>query len=308
MAVCQDGQATSACVGCVADVGSPPVTWRTRYDVASVTKPLLARLALLEAAAGRLQLSAKVADYLESFSSSQRRSCTVADLMRHTAALPSVPDLCMKMPSAQALRDAFDALPLEGRPGSKVGYTSLGYQYLGQILTKQTGSTLDVLTEERLFRPLGLEDIGYGTNPRQQVAPTEWSDFRGRLICGEVHDENAYFLGGLEGHTGVFATIGDLSQVAASWLTGLEETAWETVTPAGEPRRTLLFTVDDPQFGAWPEPVYGHTGFTGTSLVLIPARGVAIVLLTNRVYPRRKEGMEGARRRIHEGIRALLDD
>jgi CubicO group peptidase (beta-lactamase class C family) len=282
------------------------------FDLASITKVLTALLTLHDIESGRIDPLAPVAEYLPEFG---RPAVTVGTLLTHTSGLPDVIDL--DRVDASARRAAIPATPLvDGvAPGSLFRYSDVGLLVLGLLLERVTGTPLDALLRTRLTGPLGLADTGF--NPAGDLADrmvaTEAKPVRG-LLRGVVHDENAAALGGVAGHAGVFSTAADLAVVAQMLINGGEygdtrifaeatvrrmlvdaNAGLPAVDPDHRPGRAahgLGVELDQSWYmGRLASPyTFGHTGFTGTSLVVDVPRRVVLVLLTNRVHPDRNWG------------------
>jgi CubicO group peptidase (beta-lactamase class C family) len=196
-------------------------------------------------------------------------------------------------------------MPLEYEPRTQVAYSDLGVITLGAVLEGLAGARLDQLAEERVVGRLGLRSTRYNPPPEQwpQVAPTEDDPWRGRVVQGEVHDECAWAMGGVSAHAGLFGSAADLAafgqcllnggQLAGRRLVGAETLGSFTTRDgrvAGSDR-ALGWQVASPDNSAGPDlspAAFGHTGFTGTSVWIDPPRRLVIVLLTNRVHPRRE--------------------
>jgi CubicO group peptidase (beta-lactamase class C family) len=186
---------------------------------------------------------------------------------------------------------------LEYAPGTRYVYSDLGADLLGFVVEAISGERLDQFLEHRLFAPLGMTDTHFrpADSLRYRIAPTELHPPRGYPLQGEVHDENAYALGGIAGHAGLFSTAADLSVFAQMMLNGGEydgKHIFSDSTVAVFTRRTaghraLGWDTADGDFGSGQyltERAYGHTGFTGTSMWIDPDREMFVILLTNRVH------------------------
>ena len=201
------------------------------------------------------------------------------------------------------------ATQLDTAPGVRYVYSDLGAILLGLIVERVSGVTLDAYVEQRIFRPLGMRDTRYHPPPEtmDRVAPTERDPWRGRLLRGEVHDENAFRLGGVSAHAGLFSSAADLSRFAQALLNGGELGGARVVRPQTLAEFTRL---QDPTIShralGWETPngtnsagrrmrppAFGHTGFTGTAIWIDPANDVYVILLTNRVNPTRQNSRIG---------------
>jgi CubicO group peptidase (beta-lactamase class C family) len=281
----------------------------------------------------RLDLDAPVERYLPEFSaaaksdpnSSWRARITVRMLMLHDSGLPAHRDYYKEAKGHDAVLAQVLAEPLVHEPGTQVEYSDLGFILLGEIIERLTGETLEQFAKGHIFAPLGMTDTMY--NPpaslRARIAPTELdTDFRKRLLRGEVHDENAFALGGVSGNAGLFGTAGDLAAFAQMLLNGgiyahhrlLARTTIQEFTArqvVGDSARTLGWDVPTPPNSAaghyLSASAYGHTGFTGTSLWIDPERDLFVVLLTNRVNPTRaNEQIRQVRPAVHDAILQAL--
>jgi beta-N-acetylhexosaminidase len=316
------------------DTKAPKVTESTIYDLASLTKVVVTTTsAIMLVQQKRLDLDAPVERYLPEFSAaansdpnpSWRARITVRMLMLHDSGLPAHRDFYKAAKGHDAVLTRVLAEPLVHEPGTQVEYSDLGFILLGEIIEQLTGETLEQFAKGHIFAPLGMSDTMY--NPpaslRARIAPTELdTDFRKRLLHGEVHDENAFALGGVSGNAGLFSTASDVAAFAQMLLNGgiyahhrllaratIEEfTARQTV---GDSTRTLGWDVPTPPNSAaghyFSASAYGHTGFTGTSLWIDPERDLFVVLLSNRVNPTRSnEQIRQVRPAIHDAILQAL--
>jgi CubicO group peptidase (beta-lactamase class C family) len=285
---------------------------RTIYDLASLTKVVATTTALmLLVDDGLIDLDAPVARYLPAFGEGDpaKAAVTVTQLLTHHAGLPAGRDLWRSANSVAEARAQLLTTRLVCPPGRCYIYSDIGADVLGFLAEQVSGQPLDRLLEARVFGPLGMRDTGFRPAEalRSRIAPTEPWSRRGYPLRGEVHDENAYVLGGVAGHAGLFATAADLGLFAQLMLdrgrlgerqliraetvdrftrrtAGHRALGWDTCDRGvgdGESR-------GDPTCGRLFSPrAFGHTGFTGTSLWIDPDRDLFVVLLTNRVHAAR---------------------
>ncbi|NIP60767.1 MAG: serine hydrolase, partial [Gemmatimonadetes bacterium] len=217
---------------------APPATPTTLYDLASLTKVVgTTTAAMLLVDEGHLELDAPVVRYLPWWAGGDARKeeVTVRQLLLHRAGLPPFRRFFLEMEGRTAYRRAIGALSLEYAPGSRTVYSDIGMMTLAFVIEEITGRGLDAFLRERVWRPLGMLDTGFRPEPerRVRVAPTEVDTlYRETHVHGEVHDENAYALGGVAGHAGLFSTAADLAVFAATVLAGGAIEA----CPAGPPR------------------------------------------------------------------------
>lgn len=269
------------------------------YDLASLTKVVGTTTAIMILFdEGKLVLDAPVRSYIPEFSGGYKDSITVRDLLAHRSGLPASRDLWrIARNPAEARRAVIDA-PLVCRPRVCMIYSDLGAITLGLIVESVTGMGLDEYLEARVFGPIGMTATGFRPDAslRSQIAPTELAPPRGYPLRGEVHDENAYALGGVAGHAGLFSTAADLSMFAQMMLNGGEYAGVRIVADSTIKLFTANKVISNRALG-WAKPdgtggsgeylsdaAYGHTGYTGTSLWIDPKRDMFVVLLTNRVH------------------------
>ncbi|WP_167001026.1 serine hydrolase domain-containing protein [Mumia sp. ZJ430] len=305
-----------------------PMTEDTLFDLASVTKLFTVVVTLQLVDQGVVGLDTPVADYLPEFAQNGKGEVTVKHLLTHTSGLRSWINLYSSYPTPEARIAAVYAQTLVTPPGTAYVYSDLGLITLGKLAERVTGQTLDQLVAERVTEPLGMTDTMF--NPpaslRHRIAATEDMSSIGRgMVHGQVHDENAWSLGGVAGHAGLFSTAGDLAIFGQMLLNGgrygkerilSEDIVREAITdqnvgipPAITSRRGLGFELNQPYYMASVDsPVtFGHTGFTGTSLVMDPLSGSLAVLLTNRVHPNRAWGSNnGARQSVARNLGRAL--
>ncbi|MFD3324363.1 serine hydrolase [Streptomyces sp. NPDC058701] len=278
----------------------------TVFDLASLTKLFTSVLAVQQMERGRLELEAPVRRYLPEFTGGGKEIITVRQLLTHTSGLRSWAPFYQESTREGRLRLLWSVRPQE-TPGTVYRYSDLNLITLQLLLERITARTLDVLLHDEITAPLGMHRTRY--NPplswRRVTAATEvqrppWSGLDRGLVWGEVHDENAYALGGVAGHAGVFGTAWDLAVLARALLDGGAYAGRRILRPASV---ELLFTDYNTAFpgddhglgfelyqhwymGAMATPhSAGHTGFTGTSLVLDPSTDSFLILLGNSVHP-----------------------
>jgi len=257
---------------------------------------------------------------------------TFHDLLIHTSGLPAWRPL-YREPSAEAARqmalDTFFSYPT----GTQVVYSDIGLILLGMAIEHLTEQSLDAAVQNRVTAPLELRNTRYfpvssveSVQSVENVAPTEFCAWRNRRIVGAVHDENAYRLGGVAGHAGVFSTAEDIAAFGQIFLdrpTGQRrgfplllsstvDTMTRCYTDGIGTRRGLGFALwlDDPEASSNPfsQSAFGHTGFTGTCLWMDPERDLVVVLLTNEVYNgRQNRGIAGLRVAVHRAIVTAVD-
>ena len=314
------------------DAKSPQVNLRTMYDVASLTKVIVTTTLAEKLVEGDfpspLQLDAPVERYLPEWETGPRpewrHRVTVRHLLTHTSGLPPFKEYWRNSKGKDDTLRMIFAEPLESEPGTKMVYSDLGIILMGEIIERLTGQTLDELAKEYIFGPLAMKDSMYKPPKRlwPSIAPTEFdARFRHRLVQGEVHDENAFAMGGVSGHAGVFSTAPDLAAFCQMLLNGgvyahqriLKRATIEQFTVPEElakGTRTLGWVVptEGSSSGHYFSPhSFGHTGFTGTSIWIDPDRQVFVVFLTNRVNPTRdNHKIAEVRPALHDAVMQAL--
>ena len=270
----------------------------TIYDIASLSKVVGTTTAIMVLYdEKKVDLDAPVFRYIPAFSGGLKDQVTVRDLLTHRSGLPAGRDLWRISHSPQEARDLVVSTPLEYAPNTGYIYSDLGADILGMIVESVSGQRLDVFLKHRVFGPLGMHDTFYrpADSLRYRIAPTEVHPPRGYPIQGEVHDENAYALGGIAGHAGLFSTAADLSIFAQMMLNGgnydgtqiISDSTVSLFTRRTAGHRALGWDTADGDYGSGrylTERAYGHTGYTGTSIWIDPDREMFVVLLTNRVH------------------------
>lgn len=283
------------------------------FDLASLTKVCTAILTLQLVDQGKIDLQAPVQKYLPEFTGAGKDKITIAMLLAHTSALPVGAKVTGFSNNTQRWQSVMSTpLVKGGVPGTTFRYSSVGLMVLGRLVEKFTGKTLDKAVRDNITTPLGLKDTGFlplkWVTDKQRLVATDARTSRG-LLRGTVHDDVANALGGVAGHAGLFGTAKDVAVIGELLLNGgtyngrrilSAATVKKMLTDVNKgkpaidpdrPRRTadhgLGVEINQPWFmGKLASPTsYGHTGFTGTSLLIVPSRRQVIVLLTNRAHP-----------------------
>nr|WP_199700792.1 serine hydrolase domain-containing protein [Jiangella rhizosphaerae] len=300
----------------------------TIYDLASVSKLFTTIVVLQQVEAGRVDLDAPVAQYLPAFAANGKEAITVRQLLTHTSGLVAWLPLWRDWPTPEARIAAVLNTTPASPPGTTYVYSDLNMITAGLIAEAVTGEPLDELVADGITGPLGMADTGYNppASELERIAATEFQATPPRgLVRGEVHDENAWSLNGVAGHAGVFGTAQDLARLAQAILNGgayggeriLRPDTVETMLTdenAAFPGNAhgLGFELNQRWYmDALSSPsTAGHTGFTGTSMVIDPQSRSFVILLTNRVHPSRNWGtINPARRAVaHELAYALAVD
>ena len=313
----------------------------TIYDLASLTKPLVtALLCARRIELGELTLDSSVSHYLAEFDRTDKQMITIRELLTHTSGLPAWrPLYLLTEDQPDRAAGAVANLDLEYKPGTHVIYSDLGFIALGIMLERMTGQRLAEMAKHEIFEPLELRQTffnpeialqtgiaacetgnAYELDMCKQTGAPVYANSRQRLIWGEVHDGNAYFLGGAAGHAGLFSTVRETFLLAQQFMGDSSkllkpETCRmfrENMTPGLEEARSIgwqLAATKDSTGGVdLPADSFGHNGFTGTSLWIDPEHRRVFVLLTNRTHARALPfaNINKVRREFHSlAIRAL---
>jgi CubicO group peptidase (beta-lactamase class C family) len=305
------------------DADAAPVAADTLYDLASLTKVVVTTtLAMILVDEGRLDLDTRVHSFFPGFSGAVKERVTVRQLLSHSGGLQWWAPLYEELKGKPAYLRRIVAMDLTYEPGTRSVYSDLGIIVLGDILERMGGAPLDELARLRVLVPLGMKDAQYRPPGEllPRIAPTENDPWRGKVVRGEVHDENAFALGGVAPHAGLFATASDLARLAEMLLDGgscegkriVSRAAVELFTArAGVPGSSRALGWDTPtdesgrRSSTRGEPgfssagsllsarAFGHTGFTGTSMWMDPELRLYVILLTNRVHPTRENDAIG---------------
>ncbi|MBE9580062.1 MAG: serine hydrolase [Proteobacteria bacterium] len=308
-----------------------PMTTDTVFDLASLTKPLATAVSvMLLIQQGRVDLDPPLGTAVAGFSDTDKRDISIRQLLSHTSGAPDyMPyyEMLRDFPVSErkgALRELLVREDLMTRPGAVCLYSDLGYMVLEWVIEVIAGMPLDLFVEKSVYKPLGLNQLFFIPLTREQVsgqylcAATEDCPWRGKILDGEVHDDNAYALGGVAGHAGLFGT----AQAVFGLLQELLN-AYSGRPNAGLFHRDVVkvFFQRQSDVGSWAlgfdtptrpdsssgryfsDQSVGHLGFTGTSFWMDLEKGVIVILLTNRVHPSRaNEKIKAFRPLLHDRV------
>lgn len=304
--------------------GAADVTDSTLFDLASVTKVVATTTAaMILEEEGRLDLDRTVASYLPELSDTAKAGITVRMLLTHRGGLESFAPLYRQFRGREQYLQQINLRPLRSVPGTATVYSDWDLILTQLVVERITGQPLDAFVRDRIFAPLGMRDTGFRSAlPRERIAATERDSARGGLIWGEVHDPNAWAMGGVAGHAGLFGSARDLAVFAQMLLNGGEYGSVRILRPQTVARWTAQQGPDASRALGWDTPSgessaghyfsprsFGHTGYTGTSLWMDPERGVFIILLTTRVNPTAENNRHVAlRRAVADAVQSAIVD
>jgi beta-glucosidase-like glycosyl hydrolase/CubicO group peptidase (beta-lactamase class C family) len=302
--------------------GAPAVKVDTIYDLASLTKLIVTTtMAMILVDEGRLDLSRPVSAFIPTFRGGAKDRITVEQLLTHSSGLDWWAPLYKEAKGREDYVRRIVAMDLKSEPGEKAVYSDLGILLLGEILERVAGESLDDFARRRILGPLGMKDTGFrpGSELLPRIPPTEVAEERGGLVHGVVHDPNAFGLGGVAAHAGLFGTAPDLARFAQMMLNGGVYDHQRIVSR----ERVEQFTAGPRVPGSsraygWEKPTpenaggarlspsaFGHTGFTGTSIWIDPSRRLFVILLTNRIHPSAEKTrtlIQPLRRAVHDAV------
>jgi CubicO group peptidase (beta-lactamase class C family) len=342
--VAENGQAvfTGALGNAVREPEQIPASLNTIYDLASLTKPLVTGLLCARFVdAGDLKLDSAVADYLPDFNRSNKSAITVRQLLTHTSGLPAWRPLYLLAQDKDKVIAAIAEESLQTQPGERVTYSDLGFILLGFLLQRLSGLDLSVLAAQEIFTRLDLARSFF--NPEQAartgIAACEngnayerdmcerdfpskpYAKWRETVVWGQVHDGNAYFLGGVAGHAGLFSTAHETLAIANQFIAGqscllqretcemFRQNMTEGLNEARSFAWQLAATKDSTAGPGLPPDAFGHTGFTGTSCWIDAEAQRVFILLTNRTHARALPfaNINSVRRQFHTLAVAALE-
>ena len=305
----------------------------TMYDVASLTKGLATTPIIMKLVQKKkLALDFPISEFYDEYSFGDKKDVTIKHLLAHTSGLKSYVEYykTTNLNNKESIINDILNQKLEYSPGTKVVYSDLGMILLYDIIEKVTNSSFEKLASKYYYNPLIMKNTYFNPSEKlkNNVAPTEYDNYyRKRLIHGEVHDENAYILGGISGHAGLFSTASDIANFSKLFINDgvflgrryLKKSiikkftkrenypvntdraiGWDTPSRNGKSSAGDYFS----------ENTFGHLGFTGSSLWVDPDKDIIVVLLTNRVHPSRENTKEMYlfRREFHNSLISLIGE
>jgi len=317
------------------DAASPPVTAESVFDVASLTKVVATTAAaMLLVERKQIDLEMPLGDLLPEFLAGRApadaaRQITLRHLLAHNSGLPGYVELFRTASTPESLVRACLKLPLEAEPGKRAEYSDPGFILLGEALEARIREPLDSWVGREVFDPLKMGATRFcpALAQRGSIPPTEQDTwFRHRLIQGEVQDENAWVMKGVSGHAGLFSNVTDLLRFAGAIIGSQSESSPDGARNLFDAGVLKQFTQRQGPEGSsralgWDTPTpgassagkhfsrhsVGHLGFSGCSLWIDLDAAVAVVLLTNRTWPDRKnQTIREVRPAFHDAVREAL--
>ncbi|MEX1301376.1 MAG: serine hydrolase domain-containing protein [Desulfotignum sp.] len=305
-----------------------PVTTNALFDLASLTKPLATAIAMMVLVQQKqLDLDVCLKDLLPITIGTPKAEITLDMLLRHTSGLPAHREYFRQTVSHPHPMQAMDRLvlsePLISLPGVNQVYSDLGYMVLSGVVREVTQTRLDRFVRDHVYQPLGIDDLFFidltssiAPEAQSRLVSTRNCPWRGRVLKGEVEDENAWVSGGIQGHAGLFGTAAAVYRLCLEILQAMERHSPRVLNPKVTarfiqkyPGHSLVAGFDIPAgpgsaAGRYFSPrTVGHLGFTGTSFWIDPDNGRIVILLTNRVHPSRaNQKIRKFRPEIHDCI------
>ncbi len=282
------------------------------FDLASITKVVSTATATMKLIdEHQLSLDDKVSKFIPEFDTDTKRDITIADLLLHQSGLPAFRVYVDKLHDRNSIIDAIKNEPLIYEPGTEYVYSDLGMILLAEIVSQISGRGIDGYMRREFYYPMGM--YGAYFNPKKvsrwyvdRIPPTEIDTvYRKQLIQADVNDERAFYMDGIAGHAGLFATVDDLAKYANMLLNGGTYAGKQYLTPEiidqfttkqsdisgrgyGFDRKSPSGFTTAGQLAS--NDTFGHLGFTGTSMWIDREKNMAVFLLTNRTYPFRSYG------------------
>lgn len=311
-----------------------PMTRSTLFDLASITKPVVSLLVMRLVDEGWLRLDDPVAQFIEEMREGGRQAITLWHLLTHTSGIPGQIPLYRQVTNRAEMLRAVYRLPLAAPPGERVAYTSQGFMVVDELLRRLLGGPWEGALRQWIFEPMGLKSLRFFPLPLEDpaqravaagAAATEACPWRGRVVVGEVHDENAAVMGGVAAHAGLFGTAWDVAAIGQMLLQGgfyggrriLSGAAAALMVRNHTPHLNLSRALGWQGQDAHGSPggdlmsgrSFGHTGFTGTAVWVDPQVELVAVLLTNRVHPsRQNEQIQRVRPLFFNAVRSAVQE
>jgi CubicO group peptidase (beta-lactamase class C family) len=312
---------------------SPKPDEHTMWDMASLSKVMGMTSAMMQLVAQhRVPLDDPLQKYFPDWTGPNKEKVTLRHLLTHTSGLPAFKAYDEITHDPDSLAKLMFSTPLDTLPGAKMVYSDIGAYMAGRVVEKVSGQTLDAYVHDHVFGPLKMTETMYKPPASliDRIAPTEIDPRRGGLVRGKVHDERAYYLGGVSAHAGIFSSAHDLARFARMYLNGGTLDGVRVLDAAMISQFTKYVDSSFSNRGiGWQKPdlpgqqfaspsaawagqlmshaAFGHTGFTGTSIAIDPPNNTFIILLTNRVNPTRNNNkITAVRRQLADGVMSIV--
>ncbi len=287
------------CIGSTTEHNEIPVDCDTLFDLASLTKPLSTAPAILMLVNdGLLKTDQHISDIFDNFHLPHLREITISHLLTHTSGLPSWKNLYSSNTGQDSVITDLLLTSPEHKPGTHYCYSCLGYLLLGLIVKEVSGLSLDDFTKQRIFLPLNMHNTCFNPAPNliERIFTTGFCSYRNKYLKGKVHDINAFAMNGVAGNAGLFSSISDIAKYCDEIVNINSSSVFQgkifklmtsNVLTSKFPSQTFGWFGHNndmlPLVNNKCESIIGHTGFTGTSIVLNLESRSYSVLLTNRV-------------------------
>ena len=315
--------------------GARAMTTDTLFDLASLTKPLAAAVALMALVRdGRIDLDTPCGALLPESTDTDKAKITLRQLLCHRSGLPAWRPFFLRLQSVPAsarcvaLKRLVLSQPLEVPPGTRSEYSDLGFMLVQWLIEQVCGEGLDQYVAHTIYRPLGIADLFYNdisapATALRRFAASQLCPWRHRLLVGAVDDDNAWIMGGVAGHAGLFGTAAAVGRLVGAMVASDQAEEGRGIFPTElvrtffnhDPleRWALAFdrpSAEDSNAGRYfPADSIGHLGFTGTSFWAHRSRRIVVVLLTNRVHPYRyRAGIKTFRPLLHNAVMEAVSD
>jgi CubicO group peptidase (beta-lactamase class C family) len=307
-------------------VASAPVDENSIYDMASLTKVIATTTAaMILEEQGLLDLDRTVASYLPEFNAPDKAGITMRLILSHRGGFEAFAALFKEFKGREQYLQQINTRPLKSQPGTETVYSDWDMILMQLVIERITGQTLDRFVAERVFAPLGMTSTMFTPDSArlfERIAPTEIDSVRGGLVRAKVHDENAWAMGGVAGHAGLFSSVRDVAIFCQMLLAGGEYNGVRIVSAATLARWTAPQSRTSSRAFGWDTPSrgssagsyfsarsFGHTGFTGTTIWVDPEKNLFVILLTNRVNPTRDNPRIGpVRRAVADAAQKAITD
>lgn len=305
------------------------------FDLASLTKPFATTLALSRLMeSNKISLNQKLGSIIEVFQNSDKNDITVDMLLRHTSGLPAHREFYKKIIKTREnprdyLRNLLVNVDLENKPGSHQEYSDLGFMILSMVIEKISCQRLDHFVLQQIYSPLGIKDLFFIDlhakdaileKYQQKIVAAQQCPWRKKILSGEVDDDNAWAVGGIDGHAGLFGNAGSIYKLCCEILNALLNKPTKVLSHdiikafvQKKNHHDMVAGFDTPSKEnsssgtCFSKSSIGHLGFTGTSFWIDPETSLIVILLTNRVHPFRfNKGIKQFRSKIHDLIYAQL--